>query len=281
MSFASDTAVDAGRRALLHRRSSTRRWMSLVAIHGGYSAAIVARAIEAAVDDPDRALRTFATQFAAAPRPGTGRDRGDRRAHRPVDDHHERPPPPGRTGAAGRARDELAAPGPGSRTTTCVRPRGADPGDAPIFRPPSEIVHFQNAEVRLDPDVVPFGGGDESHCRGVAAPARRRGDRRGVARRDVRHPPARGVHPHDRTGEGREPRVRRAPRDRHAAAARRRARLPLVPLAARRARASRSRTQRCGAPTAPCSQSPARPASPAPEPLRSDSAVLARAVRWS
>ena len=28
--------------------------------------------------------------------------------------------------------------------------------------PPSGVVHFQNAEVRLDPDVIPFGGGDEA-----------------------------------------------------------------------------------------------------------------------
>jgi hypothetical protein len=43
-----------------------------------------------------------------------------------------------------------------------VRPRPADPGDAPVFVPPGSVAHFQNAEVRLDPDVVPFGGGPDA-----------------------------------------------------------------------------------------------------------------------
>ena len=69
MSFADDTAVTrVGPRAFtaeLHER-----WSSLVGIHGGYTAAIVVNAITASVDDPSRALRSFATQFAAVPRPG-------------------------------------------------------------------------------------------------------------------------------------------------------------------------------------------------------------------
>ncbi len=69
MSFATDTAVvRVGPRcftAELHDR-----WSSLVGIHGGYSAAIVVNAMTATVDDPSRALRSFAAQFAAAPRPG-------------------------------------------------------------------------------------------------------------------------------------------------------------------------------------------------------------------
>ena len=69
MSFATDTMVErVGERCF--RAELAERWMSLVAIHGGYSAAIVSRAIEAAVDDPKRALRTLAVQFASAPRPG-------------------------------------------------------------------------------------------------------------------------------------------------------------------------------------------------------------------
>ena len=69
MTFADDTAVErVGPRcfaAELHER-----WSSLVGIHGGYTAAIVVRAMQAAVDDASRALRSFATQFAAVPRPG-------------------------------------------------------------------------------------------------------------------------------------------------------------------------------------------------------------------
>lgn len=69
MSFATDTAVTQigpGRStAELHER-----WSSLVGIHGGYTAAIVANAMTTAVDDPSRALRSCATQFASIPRPG-------------------------------------------------------------------------------------------------------------------------------------------------------------------------------------------------------------------
>ena len=69
MSFAEDTAVTrvgpGSFTAELHER-----WSSLVGIHGGYTAAIVANAMTAAVDDPSRALRSFATQFASVPRPG-------------------------------------------------------------------------------------------------------------------------------------------------------------------------------------------------------------------
>ena len=69
MSFATDTAVRRlGDRCFAAELDD--RWSSLVGIHGGYTAAVVARAIEATVDDPARSLRTFATQFAAPPRPG-------------------------------------------------------------------------------------------------------------------------------------------------------------------------------------------------------------------
>src|SRR5437899_11158965 len=69
MTFGSDTAVvpvgPGSFTAELHER-----WSSLVGIHGGYTAAIVANAITAAVDDPSRALRSFATQFASVPGAG-------------------------------------------------------------------------------------------------------------------------------------------------------------------------------------------------------------------
>ena len=69
MSFATDTAVvragAASFTAELHER-----WLSLVGIHGGYTAAIVARAMTAAVEDESRTLRSFSAQFAAVPRPG-------------------------------------------------------------------------------------------------------------------------------------------------------------------------------------------------------------------
>jgi hypothetical protein len=36
-----------------------------------------------------------------------------------------------------------------------VRSRDADPGDTPQFASSAGVGHFQNADVRLDPDVVP------------------------------------------------------------------------------------------------------------------------------
>lgn len=160
MSFAADTAVERiGERcfaAELHDR-----WSSLIGIHGGYSAAIVVRAIETAVGDPARALRTVAVQFAAVPDPGpvevevtverSGRSMTTTSA---------------RLFQAGRllqvAHAVSSPPWPGLAYDDHVRRRDADPGDTPIFVPPVGIAHFQNAEVRLDPDVVPFGGGDEA-----------------------------------------------------------------------------------------------------------------------
>ena len=43
-----------------------------------------------------------------------------------------------------------------------VRPRDADPGHMPRLASSGEVVHFQNADVRLDPDVVLFGDGEEA-----------------------------------------------------------------------------------------------------------------------
>ena len=160
MSFASDTAVarvgPGCFTAELHER-----WCSLVGIHGGYTAAIVAKAMTAAVDDPSRALRSFAAQFAAAPRPG----------HAEIEVHLERAGRSMTTTSArllqeGRvlqvAHAVHSTSWPGLSYDDYVRPRGRDPGDSPRFAPEGGPGHFQNAEVRLDPDVVPFGGGDEA-----------------------------------------------------------------------------------------------------------------------
>lgn len=160
MTFAEDTAVeplgDGCFRAVLDER-----WSSLVGIHGGYSAAVVARAIEVAVADPARALRSFAAQFAAAPRPGpvevavtverAGRSMTTTSARLLQDDR-----------VLQVAHAVSSPPWPGLAYDDYVRPRGADPDDAPIIKPPMLVSHFQNAEVRLDPDVVPFSGGDEA-----------------------------------------------------------------------------------------------------------------------
>ena len=176
MSFADDTAITrigAGRfTADLHER-----WSSLVGIHGGYTAAIVVNAMTAAVDDPSRALRSFATQFASVPRPG------------PVDIEVtvERTGKSMTTTSARLFQEERvlqvahaasSTTRPGLAYDDHVRPRDADPGDTRLFASPAGVAHFQNADVRLDPDVVPFGGGKEAwvaawlrplHCESIDA----------------------------------------------------------------------------------------------------------------
>lgn len=160
MSFAADTAVirvgPSSFSAML-----ADRWSSLVGIHGGYSAAIVVNAMTAAVDDPSRALRSFAAQFAAAPRPGpVDIEVNVERAGRSMTTTSARLLQEGRVLQVAHAVS--STPWPGLSYDVYVRPRGADPGDAPRFGPPGGPDHFQNADVRLDPDVIPFGGGDEA-----------------------------------------------------------------------------------------------------------------------
>jgi acyl-CoA thioesterase len=158
MSFTDDTAVvRVGPRcftAELHDR-----WASLVGIHGGYTAAIVANAMAAAVDDPSRALRSFAAQFAAAPRPGpVDIEVHVERAGRSMTTTSARLLQEGRVLQVAHAVS--STPWPGPSYDEYVRGRDADPGDTPRFAPPGGPGHFQNADVRLDPAIVPFGGDD-------------------------------------------------------------------------------------------------------------------------
>jgi acyl-CoA thioesterase len=160
MSFADDTAITrigAGRfTADLHER-----WSSLVGIHGGYTAAIVVNAMTAAVDDPSRALRSFATQFASVPRPGpVDIEVTVERTGKSMTTTSARLLQEGRVLQVAHAASSTTRPG--LAYDDHVRPRDADPGGTPRFASPGGVGHFQNADVRLDPDVAPFGGGDEA-----------------------------------------------------------------------------------------------------------------------
>ena len=160
MSFAADTAVTRvgpGR----YTGELQERWSSLVGIHGGYTAALVVNAIAAAVDAPSRALRSFATQFAAVPRPGpVDIEVTVERAGRSMTTTTARLLQEGKVLQVAHAANSTGRPG--IAYDDYVRPRGSDPGDAPRFTSSNGVGHFQNVEVRLDPDVVPFGGGDEA-----------------------------------------------------------------------------------------------------------------------
>ena len=160
MSFAEDTAVTrvgpGSFTAELHER-----WSSLVGIHGGYTAAIVANAMVAAVDDPSRALRSFATQFASIPRPGpVDIEVTVERTGKSMTTTSARLLQEGRVLQVAHAASSTARPG--LAYDDHVRPRDADPGDTPRFASPAGVGHFHNADVRLDPDVVPFAGVEEA-----------------------------------------------------------------------------------------------------------------------
>ena len=159
-SFASDTAVTQvgpGRfTAELHPH-----WSSLVGIHGGYTAAIVANAMTAAVDDPSRALRSFATQFASIPRPGpVDVEVAVERTGRSMTTTSARLLQEGRVLQVAHAASSTSRPG--LAYDDHVRPRDADPGDTARFSSSDGVGHFQNLDVRLDPGAVLFGGGREA-----------------------------------------------------------------------------------------------------------------------
>jgi acyl-CoA thioesterase len=160
MSFSADTAVTRVGPGCF-TTELTDCWSSLIGIHGGYTAAIVVKAMTAAVDDPSRALRSFAAQFAAAPRPGpVDIEVRVERAGRSMTTTSARLLQEGRVLQVAHAVS--STPWAGFSYNEYVRPRAADPGETPRFAPQGGPGHFQNADVRLDPDIVPFGGGDEA-----------------------------------------------------------------------------------------------------------------------
>jgi acyl-CoA thioesterase len=168
MSFAADIAVEPagpGRfTAELHER-----WSSLMGIHGGYTAAIVVNAITAEVTDPTRPLRAFAAQFAAVPRPGpVDVEVNVERVGKSMTTTTARLSQNGKVLQVAHAASSTSRPG--LTYDDHLRPRSADPGDTPRFTAPDGVGHFQNADVRLDPDVVPFGGGDQAWVAAWIAP---------------------------------------------------------------------------------------------------------------
>lgn len=172
--FAVDSAVvaegDGRYRADLHER-----WSSLVGIHGGYSAGVVTRAIDAEVADASRPLRTLAVQFASAPRPGAAEvEVVVERAGRTMTTTTARLRQGGRVRLVAHAIS--SASWAGLAYDDVRRPPMPPPDleDHELFVPPGGPGHFRNAEVRLDPRVVPFGGGDDAWLAAWLRP--RRGD---------------------------------------------------------------------------------------------------------
>ena len=168
--FASDTAV---RRIAEHRYEADLQahWSSLLGIHGGYVTAVAASAIDAAIDDPTRPIRSLNAQFVRRPTAGS--------ATVAVNVQHD-----GRTTSFVTARmtqaDRLVL----LVTAVCGQTRGGMKySDTQAPRPPLPPAgsvqfaptgvrtgHFINADIIMDPDVVPFGGGDKAWLGGWLRP---------------------------------------------------------------------------------------------------------------
>jgi acyl-CoA thioesterase len=145
------------------RGELSERWASLVGIHGGYVAAVAARAIAEAVADPDRPLRTLSAQFLRSPRPGpvevdvTVERRGRTLVFASARVHQDdrslvlvRTTSAGAT--AGLVYDDHRP-----------RPRpAAPPAGAERFDTEGLVRHFDEVEVIMDPDVVPFSGAGQA-----------------------------------------------------------------------------------------------------------------------
>lgn len=156
--FAADTAVERvgeGR----WRGELSERWASLVGIHGGYVAAVAARAIAGTVDDPDRPLRTLSAQFLRSPRPGpvdvdvVVERRGRTLVFTSARVHQQdRSLVLVRATSAGSAEglaydDHPPRPGP-----------AAPPAGSPRFEAEGLVRHFEQVEVTMEPSIVPFSG---------------------------------------------------------------------------------------------------------------------------
>jgi acyl-CoA thioesterase len=154
--FVEDTAVRhvSGTR---FRGHLAEHWLSLVGIHGGYAAAVVARTIEQAVADRQRPLRSLAVQFAAVPRPGHADiDVTVHRAGRTTTTTSAVLSQSGEVVLVAQALNAAARPG--LAYDDCPAPRAPVPRAIDRFRPPGLVAHFENVDVRLDPDVTPFSG---------------------------------------------------------------------------------------------------------------------------
>jgi len=160
MSFAADTVVV---RAGPNRFTAEldQRWSSLVGIHGGYTAAIVVNAMTNAVDDTERVLRSFAAQFVAIPVPGpVDVEVTIERVGRSMTSTSARLLQEGKVLQIAHSAYSISRPG--LSYDDYDPPCGAHPGDAPRFMPGGGVAHFENIDVRLDPEVVLFGGGNEA-----------------------------------------------------------------------------------------------------------------------
>lgn len=156
--FAADTAV-VGIGAGRWEAELSERWSSLVGIHGGYVTAIAARAIAEAIRDPAKPMRTLSAQFLRSLRPGRVEiDVEVERQGRALAFVSARVRQRDRTVVLVRSTSAAATAG---LIYDHHRPRlraAQPPPGASRFDGNGLVRHFDEVEVVMDPDVVPFSG---------------------------------------------------------------------------------------------------------------------------
>lgn len=147
-------------------------WRSMLDIHGGYVAAIAARAVECTIDNPTRPLRSFTTQFVRPAHDGpisididvtkAGRSASFVRA---VVTQDQRPVLTA-AAIAGAGRGGLAfndlAPPPGALTPP--------PDGTERFTAGQPGFHFEQLDIRLAPGLTIFGAHDRARVAGWIRP---------------------------------------------------------------------------------------------------------------
>lgn len=171
MSFIDDACIAAtGDRT--YAATLSPAWRSMLDIHGGYVAALAARAVEIAIDDPDRALRSFTVQFVRPAHAG------------PVTIAIE-PIKVGRAATFLRAivaQDErtiltataIAAAGRGGLRFSDLAPPPialmTPPDDADRFTGPNHVLHFAQLDLRLEPGLSMLGPNERARVAGWLRP---------------------------------------------------------------------------------------------------------------
>lgn len=171
MTFIDDahvTALDA----TTCRATLSSSWRSMLDVHGGYVAAIAARAVECSLDDASRPLRSYNAQFLRPARPGdvtihidtvrSGRTAAFLRAIVVQDDT----PVVTVTAVAGATRDGLDF-------TEITPPAGASaapPPHAQLFTGSEPGHHFEQLEFRLEPGLTLFGAHENARVAGWLRP---------------------------------------------------------------------------------------------------------------
>ena len=158
--------------ATTYRATLSPAWRSMLDVHGGYVAALAARAIELCLDDPSRPLRSYNAQFLRPAHPGdvtihidtvrSGRTAAFLRAVVTQDDK----PVIIATAVAGAQRDGLTfcelPPPPGASTPP--------PPDAQPFSGGEPGHHFEQLELLLESGLTMFGAHERARVAGWLRP---------------------------------------------------------------------------------------------------------------